>query len=64
MPTGECPFCEPTGRVYVATPRWIAIPDRHPRSKEHVLLIPTVHVREFIDLAREVAAELPPSSSK
>ena len=56
-----CVFCEDIekDRVLFETTQWIAMYDKYPVSKGHVLLIPKEHYKTFFDLPEQLTNSIP-----
>ena len=50
MKTKDCPFCEIDREVILSSDLCLAIYDKYPVNKGHVLVIPKRHVKDYFDL--------------
>ena len=50
MSTEICPFCKPDREIVLRSDTCLAIYDKYPVNKGHMLVIPKRHVKDYFDL--------------
>lgn len=58
--SNQCPFCEPTEKIIEETDLFIVLPNKfpYPKTKNHILVCPKRHIKDWIELTTEELVDI------